>query len=83
MIYREGLNKLALFNLKRRLNESMYSQLHQGKGIINFLMATKTSINSNGLILHQRRVRVHTEGHFLIVNIVEHTGRLLQRFCRT
>lgn len=75
MIYREGLNKLALFCLKRRLNEGMYSQLHWGKGIIHFLMAMKKHINSNGLILLQRRARVHTEGSFLIVNIVGHKSR--------
>lgn len=75
MIYRKDLNKLTLFCLKRRLNEGMYSQLHLGKGIIHFFMATKNIINSNELILHQRRVRVHIEGNFLTVNIVEHMSR--------
>lgn len=71
MIYRKGLNKLVLFSLKRRLNEGICSRLHWEKGIIHFLVATKNSINSNGLILHQSRARVHIEGNFFIVNIVE------------
>lgn len=68
------LNKLVLFCLKR-LNEEMCSQLYWGKGIILFLMAMKNNINSNGLILHQSRARVHTEENFLIINIVEHMSR--------
>lgn len=46
----------------------MYSQLHKGKGIIYTPMPMTNRINSNGLTLHQRRLRIHVGGKFLIVN---------------